>query len=101
MFLDRPTLSLNHDKIVKPCIAYANNVPDFFEAEAIGLNTPRKCQDCQACTQFHITDSNRTVQEQMELQLLEKAVCLDEERQRIEVTYPIIGDTSKFFNNYK
>ena len=106
-FLNRAPKRINHCQVAKPiissnvCICNAVHVTDFMEAEAVGVNVPRKCKRCQDCPQCVFADNCRTMQEQLELQLLRDAVSYDEEKGVIKCSYPIVGDLSKFENNFE
>ena len=72
---------------------------DFRECEELGVNTPRKCNRCLNCANCSITDSGRTIQEQLELDLMRNNIWLDEEKRKLTVSYPVIGDMSQFRDN--
>ena len=99
VFCDRPTLSINHVRTAPASKCFVPEKFDFFEAEAVGINVPRRCVKCQGCQNCVFTDDSRSVEEQLELSLLKKAICFNEDKGHIEVEYPVIGPVEKLVDN--
>ena len=76
------------------------NIMDFQETELLGVSVPRRCKPCQQCTTCFISEDGRTIQEEKELQMMRDGLKYDEERKKVQVTYPIVGDINKFKDNY-
>ena len=71
----------------------------FMEAEEIGTVMPRRCDRCLGCARCSSPSQEHTRLEQFQLQLLRKALHHDEEKQRVTVSYPLIGDITKMRDN--
>ena len=92
------------DRLALPGPVCLNNlsVPaDFWEAELLGYNTPKKCNKCRNCTACHITEEGTTVKAQLELQAMKDGITYDEPNKQYFVKYPIVGDITAFKDNRK
>ena len=114
-----PVLSINriqvahHAEEVHEAIAEANppteaacvhccahiQTQEFFETEIMGVATPRKCKKCRACIICNVTGEGRSLQDQVELDLMREAITLDPEAKRLRLTYPPIADLSVLKDN--
>ena len=67
--------------------------------ELLGVNVPKRCGRCMNCSSCFITEEGRSLQEQMELDLMRQNVLVDRSRKKVVVEYPIVGDISQFKDN--
>ena len=75
------------------------NLPEFLEAEELGVAVPRRCERCVGCTRCSFQVQEMCRKEQEEYRLLKKNVHYDTETKCVTATYPIIGDMTKLKNN--
>ena len=81
------------------CLNSVNVPADFPEAETLGYDTPRKCNRCATCHNCHINEEGITLKEQLEMQMLRKAVSYDPVARKVTVEYPVVGDITQFKDN--
>ena len=74
------------------------NAPSFYEAEMLAYSLPPLCNNCKACPICTVKSGN-TVKETQELQLMRKNIWHNADDNTITVSYPIVGDISKFKDN--
>ena len=74
------------------------NAPSFYEAEMLAYSLPPLCNNCKACPICTVKPGN-TVKETQELQLMRKNIWHNADDNTITVSYPIVGDLSKFKDN--
>ena len=79
---------------------YLEDFRQFMEGDMMAYSTPRKCKSCANCQSCSITEEGMSVKEFMELQRMEQNIWHDPELQRITVSYPIVGDITKFKDNF-
>ena len=63
---------------------------DFISAEAIGTETPRRCNACKNCSECQYRTENLTWQENHELAIIEDGLKLDEKRSKWTAKYPFM-----------
>ena len=73
--------------------------PSFLEAEELGTEVPRRCERCVGCSRCSNQSQELTRKEQDELEMLQKNLVHDEDKEQVSVTYPIIGDIAKMRDN--
>ena len=65
---------------------------DFFEAEGLGVEPPRRCGNCRKCKDCSFRGRQLSQQEQYEYQIMESKVHFDEASKSFIVDYPFIED---------
>ena len=70
------------------------DLPEFLEAEEMGIQYPRWCNWCSNCAHCSISSQNFTRKEQAKLQLMEQNIWLDTESKRMVVKNPVVKDPS-------
>ena len=78
----------------------ANDFTDsFLEAEMMGYSLPARCGPCQKCPTCTMQTDGQTVKHFRELQMLRDSIRHDPDTNTVHVSYPIVGDVSKFKDN--
>ena len=65
----------------------------------MGVTTPKRCKKCNSCTSCTITGDGRSLQDQMELDMMRENIFLDQEAKKLKVNYPPIADLSILKDN--
>ena len=81
------------------CLNTVNIPADFWEAETLGYDTPRKCNRCKNCQVCHILEEGDTVKAKLELQAMRDGISYDETNKLFTVKFPIVGDITQFKDN--
>ena len=89
-----------NDRILRPnFISCHIKTQEWSDMELLGVNVPKKCNRCMKCPDCMIVEEGRTVQEQMELEMMRANIHLDRSRKKVTVEYPIVGDITAFQDN--
>ena len=72
---------------------------NFMEAEALGVEAPRRCDKCRGCSLCSFRGHMHTEKETLEYKMLEESIKFDPEKGVFVVQYPFIDDPHKFGNN--
>ena len=81
------------------CLNSINVPADFWEAETLGYDVPRKCNRCRNCQVCHIVEEGMTVKGQLELQAMREGITYNPVEKNFTVKFPIVGDITKFKDN--
>ena len=73
----------------------------FFQAESLGCEPPRRCQDCRGCLECGFRAETMSQREYLELQQMEDNIYFDESINKWRVKYAFKQDPRILKNNYK
>ena len=65
---------------------------DFFEAESLGVEAPRRCGNCLKCKECSFRGQQLSQQEQYEYHVIESKVRYDQALRCLRVEYPFMED---------
>ena len=73
---------------------------DFFAAEAVGSDVPKRCKNCKGCKECDFKVRSLTWTENQELAEVEKGLSLDTVAKKWTAVYPFAEDPAQLKNNY-
>ena len=79
----------------------ATVIKDFFNAEGLGVEAPRRCTRCRGCKDCKLSGVIQTDNKSMEYEWLKRGVHLNRATNKIEVQYAFLEDPAKLGNNIK
>ena len=74
---------------------------EFFAAESLGCEPPRRCQDCRGCQECGFRGSSMSPKEYQELQKMEDSIQFDHKLGKWRVRYVFSQDPRVLRNNYR
>ena len=74
---------------------------EFFAAESLGCEPPRRCQDCRGCQECGFRGSTMSPKEYQELQVMEDNISFDKKLGKWRVKYAFKQDPRVLRNNYR
>ena len=74
---------------------------DFFKAEGLGVEAPRRCKKCAGCNDCSFRGRQMSQKEAAEYRLIEEGIIFDDQVGRLRVKYPFIDDPRKLSENYR
>ena len=72
---------------------------DFMEAEGLGVEPPRRCEDCRGCQKCSFRGQQHTEKEALEYMMIESGVKHNKERGHFDVAYAWVDDPAKLHDN--
>ena len=79
----------------------AKSEKDFFAAESLGCEPPRRCQSCRTCEDCGFRGASMSPKEYKELELMDDSITFDRYLGKWEVRYPFLQDPRILRNNYR
>ena len=78
---------------------FSLKIPEFFEAEDLGVAPARTCKRCRGCRDCSYRNSMVSKDKELVVQRMEDQLCYDERTQKVTVSYPWNQDVFKLSDN--
>ena len=76
-------------------------IPEFFEAEELGVAPARSCKKCRGCRDCSYRTASISREKEAVVKRVEDMIEYDAEAKRVAVSYPWTEDIWKLTDNYK
>ena len=76
-------------------------IPEFFEAEEMGISAVKACKRCRGCRDCSYRGMMISREEEEVVKRVEESIKYDEKNQRVSVSYPWTEDVCKLTDNVK
>ena len=77
------------------------HIPEFFEAEEMGVAVNKACKRCRGCTECNFRGVMISREKEMVVKRMEDLIKYDAEKQSVSVTYPWTEDVCKLTDNFQ
>ena len=90
--IDMPTVMCNR-------AVATMRIPEFFEAEELGVAPPRSCRVCRGCKECSYRTAMISREKELVVRRMEDLLDYDAEAKKVSVSYPWTEDVCKLGNN--